>query len=222
LYTYRAGGANVENILRRPTDRAHLHRDKNNEEAGQMTRARLFIIGAAACVFLQRVNGQASERDIREVTAYTGGVTGLGSHSFVGASDGIAFAKYGVAMIEFSYSPLGNQTLRSLSGLIVRQSHLYDINATGHIRFPIGKRWAPYALLGPSVLWNSYQFTHSNEAGSVWNSRTDANFGFHAGGGFRFHINEHWGLRPEMRVIISNQTYVAFSIGVFFNVPIAQ
>jgi hypothetical protein len=101
-----------------------------------MTRARLFINGAVACVFLQRVNGQASERAIGEVTAYTGGVTGLGSHSFV-ASDGIAFAKYGIAMIDVSYSPLGNQTLRSLSGLLVRQSDLYDINATGQIRFPV-------------------------------------------------------------------------------------
>ena len=34
----------------------------------------------------------------------------------------------------------------------------------------------------------------------------------------RYHGNAAWGIRPEVRVIISNQTYIAFSVGVIFNV----
>ena len=154
-----------------------------------------------------------------ELAVYGGGTSGIGTHSLMGASSGIAFSRYALAMLDVSYSRFGNDMLRDWPGRQAQNSNLYDFNVSAHIRIPINRKWAPYAIAGPSVMWNSYEQLVTGAGGSTsTTSRDDVNFGFHTGGGVRYHINENWGIRPEVRVIISNQTYVAFSLGVFFNV----
>ncbi len=154
-----------------------------------------------------------------ELTAYAGGTSGIGMHSFVGASSGIAFSKFAVAMLDVSYSRLGNSMLRYWPDRQARDSNLYDFNVSAHIRFPVNRRWAPYGIVGPGILWNSYEQYATGSAGNTLTVRhDDVNFGFHTGGGVRYHLGENWGIRPEVRVVISNQTFVAFSLGFFFNV----
>ncbi len=174
----------------------------------------MLLVGApAVSLFAQ------SDETGGELAAYAGGTSGIGMHSFVGASSGIAFSKYSLAMVDVSYSRFGNSMLRYWPDRQARDSNLYDFNVSAHIRYPINRRWAPYGIIGPSVLWNSYeQYSTGSGGNTVTVRRDDVNFGFHTGAGVRYHISENWGIRPEVRVVISNQTFVAFSLGFFFNV----
>ena len=153
-----------------------------------------------------------------EISGY-GGVFG-GGHGFVGASSGVAFSKYALGLLDVSYARLGTETMRAYTPeQRVEGSNFYDINACAHIRFPINRKLAPYAIIGPSVVWNGYHYGALGPNGArVVISKDDVNFGFHTGGGVRYHVNQNWGVRPEVRVVITNQTFVTFSIGVFFNV----
>ena len=45
------------------------------------------------------------------------------------------------------------------------------------------------------------------------------NFGFHTGGGVRYYIREGWGIRPELKVVVSHRTYTRFTIGFFYTLP---
>jgi hypothetical protein len=154
-----------------------------------------------------------------ELALFGGGTSNLGVHPFAGASSGIAFSKYAAAILDVSYARFNRRTLRYLPDQQARNSNLYDFNISAHIRYPISRKWAPYGILGPSLLWNSYDQYARGPGGSTFVAhRDDVNFGFHTGGGVRYHINEHVGIRPEVRVVISNQTFIAFSLGFFFNV----
>ena len=174
----------------------------------------LLIAGSLAAA----LQAQSDEKT-GELAVYGGGTSGIGTHAYAGGSSGIAFSRYAIGMLDVSYSRFGNDTLRRWPDRQARNSNLYDFNVSAHIRYPINQKWAPYAIIGPSVLWNSYDQFHTGPNGdAVGVSKDDLNFGFRTGGGVRYHITENWGIRPEVRVVISNQTYVAFTLGVFFNV----
>ncbi len=173
------------------------------------------ILAGASALSLCAQSGETGG----ELAVYGGGTSGIGMHSFVGASSGVAFSKYALAMLDVSYSRVGNDMLRYWPDRQARDSNLYDFNVSAHIRYPINRKWAPYGILGPSILWNSYeQYATGSGGTTVTTRRDDVNIGFHTGGGVRYHITENWGIRPEVRVVISNQTFVAFSLGFFFNV----
>jgi hypothetical protein len=172
------------------------------------------VAAALLCVSCSAVRAQSAESGIGELSVFGGGAFGIGTHPFAGGSTGIAFSPYAVALFDFSYSHLGQDTLRRQSGIAASNSNLYDVNVSAHLRYPITPKWAVYGIVGPSLLFNKYDVATTSGA---YSTRTDVNFGFHTGGGVRYHINDRWGIRPELRVVISNQTYVAFSVGVFFN-----
>jgi hypothetical protein len=162
---------------------------------------------------------QSDEKDIGELSVYSGGAFGDGTHAFVGGGAGYAFARYGIGLFNVSFSPLGNDTLRHLPGLDSKGSHLYDFNYSIHIRYPINSQWAPYGIVGPSVIWNGYSYGVVGANGvRIYVHKDDANFGFHTGAGVRYHVNDHWGVRPEAQVVISARTYLVLSVGFFFNV----
>ena len=180
---------------------------------------RWIVVLTFLCLVGPALRAQSGESGIGEVAAFGGGTSGIGSHAFAGGSSGIAFSRYALGVFDVSYSRFGHDTLRKYPGLESQNSNLFDFNVSAHIRFPINRKWAPYGIIGPSLLWNSYQAASAGAGGAgVYVSRNDMNFGFHTGGGVRYHINDNWGIRPEVRVVISNQTYVAFSLGVFFNI----
>jgi hypothetical protein len=172
------------------------------------------LAAALLCVSCSVVRAQSAESGIGELSAFGGGAFGIGTHPFAGGSTGIAFSRYALALFDFSYSHLGQDTLRRQSAIAARNSNLYDFNVSAHIRYPITPKWAVYGIAGPSLLLNNYEVATMSGA---YGTRNDVNFGFHTGGGVRYHVNDRWGIRPELRVVISNQTYVAFSVAVFFN-----
>jgi opacity protein-like surface antigen len=165
--------------------------------------------------------GQSYENDEGEVSGYTGGIFGIGSHPLVGATSGLTFARYGMGLVDISYSPLGQTTLRSRPGTrIVQNSKLFDFNFNLQVRIPVGRQWVPYALFGPSILLDKFrQATVRSDRTAVFSTQNETNFGFRVGGGVRYHVSDNWGIRPEVRVVISNQNYVALSVGVFYTFP---
>ena len=164
---------------------------------------------------------QAGDPDLAEATAVGGVVSGLGTHGFVGAGAGMAISRYFQAVGEISFAPLGSYTVRYRpASQTVQQSRLYDFNVSLHVQVPVGNKWAPYVLAGPSVLWDNFKSVSVGHAGAVKGvSVNETNFGFHTGAGVRYYLPHDWGIRPEVRVVISAKTYVVASFGVFYTFP---
>ena len=173
------------------------------------------------------LHAQSGDVGTGEVSAFGGGVFGLGTHPAVGGSSGISFSKYGIGLIEVAFSPIGENTLRHRTGPSPESSRLFDFNGSFHIRIPVRRRWAPYGIVGGGLLFDSFRVIPTrppeNESGmpappSPVIAVDELNFGFHTGAGVRYYIREDWGIRPEFKVIISNRTYTRFTIGIFVNV----
>jgi hypothetical protein len=165
---------------------------------------------------------QPDETEGGEVSAFTGGILGLGSHPTFGGSAGGVISKYALALFEGSYTPLGQSTIQPWPARsTVARSHLTDFNVSFHIRIPIKhSRWSPYGIAGVGLLWDALRQEtvdpHGIAVSYHWNQ---FNAGFHTGGGVRYFIGENWGIRPEFKVIISKETYTRASIGIFYVVP---
>jgi hypothetical protein len=164
--------------------------------------------------------GQAGESDTGEVATFVGGTYGSGAHFNVGGSSGIAFSRYGLGLLEVSYSSLGQDTLRDHNSPPTSTSRLFDINGSFHIRVPFKERWEPYGIVGSGFLWNSFfpAITRPDGISGVEHYHKVA-FAFHTGGGVRYYIGEGWGIRPEVKVIVSTHTYVRASVGIFTKLP---
>lgn len=175
----------------------------------------VYMLASAALV------AQSGDGDVGEVAVFAGGAFGIGSHPVVGGSAGTAFSRYGMALIETSFLPLGSQTVRVFPNAPAAQSsHLYHFNGSIHIRVPVRERWAPYGILGAGAIWNTYRRSVIGPRGiAVVSHYGDFDFAFHTGGGVRYYIGENWGIRPEVKVIVSRQTYTQFSIGFFAVLP---
>jgi hypothetical protein len=116
------------------------------------------IVLALGLLTASLAQAQSDEKDIGELSAYSGDAFGDGAHAFVGATAGYAFSPYGVGLFDVAYTRLGNDTLRHFPGLDSKGSNLYDFNYSIHIRYPINSKWAPYGIVGPSVIWNAYSY----------------------------------------------------------------
>jgi opacity protein-like surface antigen len=171
------------------------------------------VIGSAS-LFAQSGEKYA---DIGEVSAYTGvAFGGTGTHPAVGGTTGVTLNKYAVALVDVSFLPIGSDTLLPYSR-ITATSRLYDFNFTVHIQIPANHRWAPYALLGPAVLYNTYQVQSIRPLGVVYFAGySDVKFGFETGGGARYYVNEDWGVRGEYRYTVSTQNFSRILGGVFY------
>ena len=155
--------------------------------------------------------------DIGEVNGYGGGgFGGLGAHGWVGGATGAQFSKYGLVFIDTSFLPLGDTTLLPET-FISAKSRLYDFNFSVHIQVPIGHRWAPYGLLAPALLFNTYDVQRVRPNGVVYfHGQSDAKFGFEVGGGARCFLGENWGVKGEYRYTISTRNFSRVLGGFFY------
>jgi hypothetical protein len=152
------------------------------------------------------------------VSVYSGGTFGMGSHPLIGGSSGFGFSRHGMAFLEGSYSPLGHDILWPRHDVQSPQdSHLFDVMVGTHIRFPIGERWAPYALVGGGLVFDTFR-AYAGPQGALIRIE-DFKMAFQTGGGVRYYIRENWGIRPEFKVVVSSRTYTRMAIGVFYTLP---
>ena len=169
-----------------------------------------------------------------EVAGFGGTTMGLGkTQPAVGASTGLAFSKYGLGLFEVVFSPLSTDTMRRrpIGAPRVQDSLLFDINGGMHIQIPVRRKWAPYGIVGGGMLLNSFRAVNTAPGeidpstgepvreGGLTAAVREVNFAFHTGGGVRYYVKEDWGIRPEFKIIISNQTYTRFTVGIFYNLP---
>jgi outer membrane protein with beta-barrel domain len=172
----------------------------------------------AAFVSAPAAVAQSGETDIGEVGAFTGGAFGGGAHGAAGGSAGTAFSRHGMLLFETSFMPLGNNTIQEwpARSTVVR-SYLWDFAIDSHIRIPVRERWAPYAIVGTGLLWNTVRQQTLNLQGSpvIYNFNQFSGV-FHTGGGVRYYLGRNWGIRPEVKVIVTRQTYTRLSLGVFY------
>jgi len=164
-------------------------------------------------------DAQPGTADMGEVSLLGGGSFGGGAHPAIGGSSGISFSKYVIGLIEASYQPLGQHTLQSWpTPSSVRDSHLWDFDLSLHIRFPIKDRWEPYGIVGVGFLWDH---VNQNSIGPSNNPVVyhwdQFNPSFVTGGGLRYYLREDWGIRPQMKVVVSTRIYTQLSIGIFYN-----
>jgi len=162
---------------------------------------------------------QSGDTEVGEVALLGGGTFGLGTHPAVKGSAGVAVSRYGILLIQTSFSPLGNETIRWPARSTVAQSYLYDFGLDFHIRIPVKERWAPYGILGAGFLWDvTHLYTGSSGVGPTirWDQ---VNGAFHTGGGLRYYVRKNWGIRSELGVIVSTRTYTQFQTGIFYVTP---
>jgi hypothetical protein len=173
----------------------------------------VFLLGVQSPVLLAQ-----SGVDNGEVSVMGGGSFGMESRPYVQGGVGYSFSKYGMALVESSYTPLATQIIwRRANVQSPQNSYLLDFAANFHIQVPVGEHWAPYGLVGVGLLFNSFRAVTTSQGVLV--GIQDFKGAFYTGGGVRYHVTPHWGVRSECKVGISSRTFTRVSIGVFYNLP---
>jgi hypothetical protein len=87
-----------------------------------------------------------------------------------------------------------------------------DMNA--HYLFPqsTNQKFTPYVLGGVGFLRVSASTTFFG----VRNSVSDTQVGLNVGAGLRWQTGGRWGLRPEMKVLVADNSSVRFSTGLYY------
>jgi len=168
-------------------------------------------------------HAQSGEADIGEVAGSAGVASGggIGAQAFVSGGVGLAFSRYGMGLIETSFLPLGQQTIQPWPApFTVNHSYLLDFAFNIHIRIPVKHRWAPYAIVGTGLLWDLVQQRTTDSTGvTTVRGYNQFNGVLNTGGGLRYYFGQKWGIRPEVKVLVSKQVYTCVSVGVFYVIP---
>jgi opacity protein-like surface antigen len=180
------------------------------------------VLLSAAGLMLVAANGFAqSEDSVGEVGAYAGVSMGsLGARPVFGGTTGIAY-KWAVGMIDTSFIPAGNRTLRHYAEP-AGKSELFDFNFTVQIKVPASRRWQPYGVFGPAMLYNRFQLQRTRPNGTPYmKGLQDFKFGWDVGAGVRYYAADNWGVRAEYRYTITAQNFGRITLGVFrqFDLP---
>jgi hypothetical protein len=179
------------------------------------------LLAALCCGVPNRALAQAGQTDVGELSALGGGVFGAGSHPTVNGGAGVAFSRYGMALFDTSFFPLGTNTIQNWPDrATVNRSRVLDFGFDFHIRFPIKHHWEPYGIAGAGALWNIVQQNTVDRRGITVVRHFDQwNGALHTGGGLRYYIGHDWGIRPECKVIVSKGVYTQLMVGIFWVTP---
>jgi opacity protein-like surface antigen len=183
-----------------------------------LLRTVLRIALAGAVAGPARLPAQWAAKDAGEVSVFTGGAFGAaGTRPTVGGSTGVSASRYAIALVETSYIPLGGDLLAHHPAGPVSGSKLFDFNFAVHVRVPVKRRWEPYGLLGPALLFNPFRVQVILIDGTVAHRGfSDSKFGFEVGGGVRYYVHETWGIRAEHRSTISTRNFSRIQAGIFY------
>ena len=179
------------------------------------------FLAAAWTLAIPSATAQSGDSESGEIAAFAGvGFTGA-SHAAFGGSAGMYFSRHGMALLEASFMPMGTTTIQPWPApATVRSSHLYDFAVDFHIRVPVRERWEPYAIVGAAVLWNTVSQNSADSNGvAVVHHYDQFNGALHTGGGLRYFVAKNWGIRPEVKVIVSKSIYTRISMGIFYVTP---
>lgn len=164
---------------------------------------------------------QPPDSEAGEVAGFVGGAFGMGTKPTAAGSAGVAISRYAMALFDTSFLPMGQHTIQPWPPRsTVDRSYLLDFGVDFHIRIPIKERWAPYGIVGTGLLWNMVrQHTVNSQGQTMVNHYDQFNGALHTGAGLRYYISPNWGIRPEVKVVVSKQTYVQAMVGIFYVTP---
>ncbi len=155
-----------------------------------MNLMKLAAVAALAVGLSSVAVAQQVEKGQTEVLGYFGGITNHGGATLGGG------LQYG-----FNKRVLGVGELGYATG--DRGYNLFTFDANAHILFPLKAypKFQPYGLVGLG-------FINATNGGGH-------DTGLNLGGGTRWAVGRDWGVRPEIKVLIADNTSVRFSIGIY-------
>lgn len=182
---------------------------------------RRFAWHAAAILAIAVAAHAQVEPDSGEVAVLGGTTLGGGAHAAVTGSAGIAISRYGMGLLSVTFMPLGHDTIQPWpASSTVNRSFVYDFGVDFHVLIPVKPRVAPYIIAGCGLLWNTVrQHTLDSNGLTVVRHYDQFNGALHTGAGLRYYLGEGWGIRPEVKVIVSKQVYTQVMIGFFYVTP---
>lgn len=156
----------------------------------------------AVALFAGGLQGQAMAQGVEgkvEALGFVGAVTDNGGATFGGGMQ-VGLTDRLLAVAEVGYLTVEGDNTSAVS---------VDFNA--HYLFSLANnaRMKPYLLGGLGIIRSSVDF------GSVSASDTDA--GLNLGGGLRIDAGQNWGIRPEIKFLIQDNTSARFSVGVYYS-----
>ena len=173
-----------------------------------MKLVRFVIAFVLACgcgtAYAQEVN----EGDV-EVMGFVGGVTDGGGATFGGGVH-YAFSPRLLLAVEVGYLT-GSEDFSGFG--VDADSYGFSFDGNVHYLFPSTNtpRFTPYVLAGVGYL----RAKATAIVGGTMFDLTASDTGLNIGGGARWQVGARWGLKPEIKILIAENSNVRFAVGVY-------
>ena len=169
----------------------------------------VLLLGGARTVTAQQLApGQA------EGVGFVGGVTDGGGLTLGGGLHYVYDPRW-LFVGELGYLAGGNDFVGVIQGVGVGvESSAFSVDLNAHYLFPQSTKEAltPYLLVGLGILHASASTTVLGTSTSV----SDTEAGLNIGAGARWQGGVNWGVRPELKVFVSDNSSVRFSVGLYY------
>jgi Outer membrane protein beta-barrel domain len=166
------------------------------------------LVGASTATAQQLAPGQA------EGVGFVGGVTDGGGLTFGGGIHYVYDPRW-LFVGELGYLAGGNDFEGVLQGVgVAIESNAISVDLNAHYLFTQSTQEAltPYLLVGLGILRASASTTVFGASTSV----SDTEAGLNIGAGARWQGGMNWGVRPELKVFVAQNSSVRFSVGLYY------
>lgn len=187
-----------------------------------ITFSRGLVVLAGLSVFSMFTFGQGFE-----VSGFGGGMTmdsGIGTHGVYGGSGAFRLGDNIHFFGDFSFAHLISESVATGTGSTIGASAKLA-NYGGGVDFSFrssSSKLRPYVTAGLGI-------GHFSVSGDGISATLDNALYGEIGGGVRYHLGEHWGLKPEVRYVhysgatsslinatVASSNAVVYTVGVFF------
>ena len=171
----------------------------------------LSLAGASAATAQELTPGQT------EAAVFVGGVTDGGGLTFGGGIH-YAYDRRWLFVAEVGYLAGGNDFVVAVPGVgIDVESSAFSVDLNAHYLFPrsTNRELTPYLLVGLGIMRASAR-TSTTPPFEVNTRVSDVEAGLNVGGGARWQGGPNWGLQPELKVFISDNSSVRFIVGLYY------
>jgi opacity protein-like surface antigen len=168
----------------------------------------LVLVGARTVTAQQLDPGQT------EGVGFVGGVTDGGGLTFGGGIHYVYDSRW-LFVGELGYLAGGNDFEGVVQGVgIGVESNAISVDLNAHYLFPQSTKQAltPYLLVGLGFL----RASASTTVAGVNTSVSDTEAGLNVGAGARWQGGVNWGVRPELKVFVAENSSVRFSVGLYY------
>jgi opacity protein-like surface antigen len=119
---------------------------------------------------------------------------------------------------ELSYIPLGSDTIDVLGVRSEFSAKAISFNVGGQYQLREFRRVLPYVGAGVGFLHSSSNssVTTTFQGFDFEDGSSTTNVYLNLGGGARYHVNDRWGVKPELMLFLGHQTFARVSAGIFY------